>query len=164
MSRGRNLMNLTRSLAGIALALMLGAAGFAQPAAAGGVINASSWSGTAIEGYDPVAYFTDGAPVEGKDEFEHEWMGATWYFASAENRDLFVADPEKYAPQYGGYCAYAVAQGGTASIDPEAWHIENGKLYLNLNKDIQAIWQQDVPGYIAKADGNWPSIREGLAG
>lgn len=164
MSHRPNLTDFARFLAGIALALMIGVAGLTQPAAAGSVINASSWTGTAIEGYDPVAYFTDGAPVEGEGEFEHEWMGATWYFASAENRDLFVADPEKYAPQYGGYCAYAVSQGATASIDPEAWRIEDGKLYLNLNKDIQAIWQQDVPGYIAKADGNWPTIRAGLAG
>jgi YHS domain-containing protein len=106
------------------------ALGFALPAAAGGVVNAS-FTGTAIEGYDPVAYFNEGRPVEGKSEFSQEWMDATWYFASAENRDLFAADPEKYAPQYGGYCAWAVSQGYTANIDPQAWKVVDDKLYLN---------------------------------
>ncbi|MEM6355700.1 MAG: YHS domain-containing (seleno)protein, partial [Pseudomonadota bacterium] len=80
-----------------------------------------SFLGTAIDGTDPVAYFTEGKPVEGSSDFTHEWNGATWRFSSAENRDLFAGDPEKYAPQYGGYCAWAVAQGYTASTDPEAW-------------------------------------------
>jgi len=151
----------SRLLMGLLLGLVLAIAG-PQPASAGGVVNAS-WTGTAIEGYDPVAYFTDGKPVEGDSDYSYEWMDATWYFASAENRDLFAADPEKYAPQYGGYCAYAVSQGGTATIDPEAWRIEDGKLYLNLNKDIQATWMKDIPGYIEKANANWPGIREKLA-
>lgn len=156
-----------RSLAGLAatlsLALALVVAGGVQPAAADGVINKSMWTGTAIEGYDSVAYFKEGRPVEGSSDFEHEWMDATWRFASADNRDLFAADPEKYAPQYGGYCAYAVAQGGTASIDPEAWRIVDDKLYLNLNKQVQQLWLQDIQGFIAKADANWPKIREMLA-
>jgi YHS domain-containing protein len=150
-----------RVLMGLLLGLVLTIAGL-QPASAGGVVNAS-WTGTAIDGYDPVAYFKEGKPVEGDSEYSYDWMGATWYFASAENRDLFVTDPEKYAPQYGGYCAYAVSQGGTADIDPDAWKIEDGKLYLNLNKKVQAIWLKDVPGYIAKANANWPSIRDKLA-
>jgi YHS domain-containing protein len=134
-----------------------------QPASAEGVVNASSWTGTAIEGYDPVAYFEQGQPVEGDSDYAHEWMGATWYFASAENRNLFAADPEKYAPQYGGYCAWAVSQGYTAKIDPQAWAVVDDRLYLNYSLDVQKQWQQDVPGNITKADANWPDIRAELA-
>lgn len=112
----------------------------------------------AIDGTDPVAYFTEGRPVEGEAKFTHEWNGATWRFASASNRDRFVADPERYAPQFGGYCAWAVSQGYTASTDPDAWKIVDGKLYLNYNKSIQARWERDIPGHIAAAEGNWPSV------
>ncbi len=110
----------------------------------------------AIRGTDPVAYFTEGEPVAGSAEFEHEWKGATWRFASAENRDLFVENPEQYAPQYGGYCAYAVANGYTASIDPEAWRIVDDKLYLNFSPRVQRLWQRDIPGHITQANANWP--------
>jgi YHS domain-containing protein len=151
-----------RALPGLLVGLLIGL-GAAVPAAAGGIINSSFLSGVAIDGYDPVAYFTEGKPVEGSSDFEYEWMGATWRFASAAHRDQFAAGPEKYAPQYGGYCAYAVSQGATADIDPDAWHIENAKLYLNLNKKVQSIWLQDIPGYIGKADANWPKIRDQLA-
>lgn len=120
----------------------------------------TTWLGNAIEGYDPVAYHTAGAPLEGSSDFEYEWEGATWRFVSAENRDLFAADPEKYAPAYGGYCAYGVSQGAKPGIDPEAWSIIDDQLYLNLNKNIQARWEQDIPGYIAKADAIWPTIRD----
>jgi YHS domain-containing protein len=149
------------SPAGLLLGLMLVLAPL--PVSAEGVVNASSWTGTAIEGYDPVAYFEEGRPVEGDSDYAHEWMGATWYFASAENRDLFAADPEKYAPQYGGYCAWAVSQGYTAKIDPLAWAVVDDKLYLNYSLDVQKQWQQDVPGNITKADANWPDIRAELA-
>jgi YHS domain-containing protein len=148
---------------GFALAI-LSALGLALPATAGGVVNASSFTGTAIEGYDPVAYFTEGRPVEGETGFSHDWMDATWYFASAENRDQFAADPDRYAPQYGGYCAWAVAHGYTAKIDPEAWTIVAGRLYLNYSKDVQAQWAEDIPGNIAKGDVNWPKIRADLGG
>ena len=114
--------------------------------------------GRAIRGTDPVAYFTEASPVAGKSEFTHEWSGATWLFASAENRDLFVANPEKYAPQYGGFCAWAVSQGSTAPIDPQAWKIVDGKLYLNFSKGVQSRWEKDIPGNIAKADSNWPNL------
>lgn len=117
--------------------------------------------GTAVHGYDVVAYFDEGKPVKGSREFQHEWQGARWHFASAERRDRFEADPERYAPQYGGYCAYAVAQGGKADIDPQAWRIVDGKLYLNLSRDVQALWEEDIPGYIRKADANWPRLRDG---
>lgn len=116
--------------------------------------------GNAIEGYDPVAYHTAGQPLEGSDAYEYEWEGATWRFVSAENRDLFAADPEKYAPAYGGYCAYGVSQGYKPDIDPEAWAVVDGQLYLNLNKKIQARWEKDIPGYIAKADKIWPTIMD----
>jgi len=90
------------------------------------------WRGLAIKGYDPVAYHKEGKPVKGSNKFELKWKDATWRFASTEHRDLFRADPEKYAPRYGGYCAWAVAQGTTASVDPKnAWKIVDGKLYLN---------------------------------
>ncbi|MEO1592416.1 MAG: YHS domain-containing (seleno)protein [Cyanobacteria bacterium J06632_22] len=114
--------------------------------------------GVAIRGADPVAYFTDGDYVPGTAEFTHEWEGATWQFASAENRDTFAADPEAYAPQYGGFCAWAVSQGQTASIDPTAWKIVEGKLYLNYSDGIQKRWEKDIPGNIAKADDNWPGV------
>lgn len=117
-----------------------------------------SYFGTAIDGTDPVAYFTEGKPVPGKREFSHEWNRATWRFSSAENRDLFAANPEKYAPQYGGYCAWAVSQGYTASTDPEAWKIVDEKLYLNYNKSVQANWEKDIPGHIASGDANWPKV------
>ncbi|MEL6477374.1 MAG: YHS domain-containing (seleno)protein [Pseudomonadota bacterium] len=114
--------------------------------------------GTAIDGTDPVAYFKEGRPVEGSSDFTHEWNGATWRFASAENRDLFAADPVAYAPQYGGYCAWAVAKGSTASTDPDNWAIVDGKLYLNYNDAVQAKWDKDRPGNIAKANDNWPEV------
>ncbi|MGK7877041.1 MAG: YHS domain-containing (seleno)protein [Xenococcaceae cyanobacterium] len=112
----------------------------------------------AIKGTDPVAYFRESKPVQGSDQFTYQWMNATWKFASAENRDLFASNPEKYAPQYGGFCAWAVSQGYTAPIDPNAWKIVNGKLYLNFNKSVQRTWEKDIPGNIAKADQNWPGV------
>lgn len=118
----------------------------------------STWTGLAIKGYDPVAYFLESKPVEGSDAFEFEWNGATWRFGSAANRDLFVKEPAKYAPQFGGYCAWAVSRGYTAGIEPEAWKILNGKLYLNYNLKIQKQWEGDTAGNIAKAEANWPEI------
>lgn len=114
----------------------------------------------AIRGYDPVAYFVDRKPVKGSKQFTHRWRGADWRFASAENRDRFAAMPEKYAPQYGGYCAYGVAQGYAVKIEPEAWSIVDGKLFLNFSPGVQADWQKDVPGYVRKADANWPKVLE----
>lgn len=115
-------------------------------------------SGLAIKGYDPVAYFTEKSPVKGKAEHAFVYMEAKWLFASAENLAAFKANPAKYAPQYGGYCAYAVAKGSTAKIDPEAWKIVDGKLYLNYSKSIQKKWEKDISGYIQAADANWPNV------
>ncbi|TQV76363.1 YHS domain-containing (seleno)protein [Denitrobaculum tricleocarpae] len=114
--------------------------------------------GIAIDGSDAVAYFTEGRPVAGKADLTHDWMGVTWRFASEENRAAFAARPEDYAPQYGGYCAYAVSEGYTASTVPEAWKIVDGKLYLNYSRGIQRRWERDIPGRIAAADANWPSV------
>ncbi len=121
----------------------------------------STYLGGAIRGYDPVAYHTDGKPVKGKRAHRLEWKGATWSFASAENRGLFKADPEKYAPRYGGYCAFAVSRGYTASIDPDAWSIVDGALYLNYSLGVRDQWSQDIPGNIAKGDVNWPKLLAG---
>jgi YHS domain-containing protein len=112
----------------------------------------------AIRGHDPVAYFDQKGPVRGSKQFSHAWRGATWYFASAENRDKFAAEPERYAPRYGGYCAYAVAQGYTADIDPSAWSIVDGRLYLNYSLSFRERWKKDIPGYIRKGDANWPAV------
>jgi hypothetical protein len=117
-----------------------------------------SAGGAAINGFDPVAYFTDGKPVIGNEDITHVWNGAVFRFASEANRDTFAADPATYAPQYGGYCAYAVAQGYTASTDPEAWTVHDGKLYLNFSTGVRRRWLGDVPGNIAKADANWPGV------
>ena len=112
----------------------------------------------AIRGYDAVAYFVENKPVKGSEEFSIEHKGANWYFSSAENRDLFLSDPEKYEPQYGGYCAYAIARDTTASSKPEYFTIHEGKLYLNYSKSVYKRWLKDMEGYIEDADGNWPTV------
>jgi YHS domain-containing protein len=116
-------------------------------------------SGLALQGYDPVAYFTDQKPLKGKAEFTARHEGATYRFASAANRDAFAAAPQKYAPQYGGYCAFGMAGGYKAPIEPDAWTVVDGKLYLNYNRSVRTKWSSDVPGYIRKADANWPTVR-----
>lgn len=115
-------------------------------------------SGVAIRGYDTVAYFTESKPVEGNSNFETQWMDATWRFASQENLDLFLADPEKYAPQYGGYCAYGVAQNYLVKIEPENWSIVDDKLYLNYDSKVQKLWEKDISGFIASADGKFDKL------
>ncbi|MFT5486386.1 MAG: hypothetical protein ACI9JL_001347 [Paracoccaceae bacterium] len=143
---------------------MLAGASLMQPAAAGKVwFEGGVFGSAAVRGYDVVAYFTQGKPVEGKRDFAHKWNNTTWRFASAAHRDLFAANPEKYAPQYGGWCAWAVSQGSTASVDPAAWRIVDGKLYLNYSKSVQAQWVRDIPGHISKGDNNWPGIKQTLA-
>ncbi|MGH6948199.1 MAG: YHS domain-containing (seleno)protein [Kiloniellales bacterium] len=114
--------------------------------------------GYAIHGYDAVAYFTKGEPTEGKDEFVAEHDGARYRFASAGNRDAFRADPAKYAPQYGGFCAYGTAQGRKVDGDPEARSIVDGKLYLNINRKVHSLWNEDTAGYIRGSNHNWPII------
>ena len=112
----------------------------------------------AIRGYDPVAYFTMGEPTRGKDKFTTKWQGAIYKFSSAENLALFKSEPNRYAPQYGGYCAYAVSRGATANTEPEAWTIVNGKLYLNFSLSVKKRWSKDIPGNIKAANNNWPDV------
>jgi YHS domain-containing protein len=111
--------------------------------------------GLALGGYDCVAYHTNGQAVEGSADFTHQWRGATWRFVSAENRDRFIAAPERYAPQYGGYCAWAVSHGYTANGDPKAWKIVGGKLYLNYNDAVKKKWEEGEREYIEQGDHNW---------
>jgi YHS domain-containing protein len=112
----------------------------------------------ALDGYDPVAYFNESKPAQGKPEFTHQWNGADWHFASAENLAAFQAEPERYAPQFGGYCAYAVASGYTAKTSPDAWHIDSGKLYLNYDTSVQAKWEEGKQEFIKTGEQNWPGV------
>jgi hypothetical protein len=116
----------------------------------------------AIRGYDPVAYFTDGKPVEGKPEYQTVWHRATWHFASAAHRDLFISNPNHYAPQYDGYCAMGVSyeDGHKDTIDPQAWTIVDSKLYLNNSMHYREVWQQNTAENIARADKNWPTVKD----
>lgn len=112
----------------------------------------------AIAGYDAVAYFTQGRPVRGSKAFSTEYKGAQWRFSSAANLARFEADPTAYAPQYGGYCAFAVAQGETASAQPDLWTIHEGKLYLNYSRSVNQVWKTDMETLIEQADANWPEL------
>lgn len=114
--------------------------------------------GIGIQGHDPVAYFTVGQPTMGKTEFQAAHDGVVYRFASAANRDAFVANPAKYAPQFGGFCAMGTRMGKKFDSDPAAWHIADGKLFLNLNKDVQKRWLEDVSGNNKIAYENWPTI------
>ena len=146
-----SLTPLTRIALGLGL-LLVSPMLFAQQAAV------FSEAGLAIRGYDPVAYFVLGEATPGVAEYEADWNGAVWRFASAEHRDRFLADPEDYAPQYGGYCAWAVSRGYTASIDPNAWTIHGGALYLNYNQSVHRRWGRDITGNIARAEAHWPGV------
>ena len=140
----------------IALALATGTA------VAGSSVNTGYFGGVAIMGYDPVAYFTDGQARKGSEEFAYDWLGTPWHFASDGHRELFIGDPAKYAPQYGGHCTLGVANGeSTINIDPEAWRIIDGKLYLNYADD-PLLDAPERAVYLAKADANWPAIKARL--
>ena len=136
--------------------LMLAASVTAVPLFAGDVTHSTP----GISGYDPVAYFTDGKPVRGSGYHVAVQDGVTYVFANAEHKKLFIANPNKYLPAYGGYCAYGVAVGKKFVADPEVWKVVDGTLYLNLDKGIQDKWHKDVPGYIKKADTNWVEIKD----
>ncbi|NJM96379.1 MAG: YHS domain-containing protein [Phormidesmis sp. RL_2_1] len=117
--------------------------------------------GVAISGADAVAYFTESAFVPGSAEYTYEWQGASWQFSSAENRDTFAQNPEQYAPQYGGFCAWAIAaKKALVPTDPNAWKVVDGKLYLNANSKVQSQWEKDIPGFIATGDENWPAVSQ----
>ncbi|HUS98548.1 MAG TPA: YHS domain-containing (seleno)protein [Hyphomicrobiaceae bacterium] len=157
-------MKLTRrcALAGLAASVALIAVSALEiqstEAAAKGQINTIGTPGVAIKGYDPVAYFTERRPRAGKKEFSLRHKNAEWRFFSAANRAAFEADPAKYEPVYGGYCAYGVAQGYLVKIEPEAWSIRNGRLYLNYDDGVQKTWSKNPSGYITKADQRWPKL------
>jgi len=114
--------------------------------------------GVALHGYDAVSYFGADRPQPGSEGFSYSFHGATWRFNSAANRKAFAADPAKYMPQFGGYCAKAVSENGTADVDPLSYKIVDGKLYLNYGPKIQKLWEQDIPGRIAKAEQYWPGL------
>jgi hypothetical protein len=120
--------------------------------------------GVALDGYDVVAYFTEGRPTKGSPSFTHVWQHATWRFATAAHRDAFAAAPDKYAPQFGGFCAYGVSRGYAVDIDPNAWTVVDGRLYLNYSKSVQRTWDQDRTAFITKAEANWPAIAAKQAG
>jgi hypothetical protein len=124
----------------------------ASPAIDTGII-----AGVAEGGYDAVSYF-QGGPKAGDPTKVVEWNGVKWYFSSDENLAAFKAAPEKYAPQYGGYCAFAVSKGATAKGDPNVYTIVDGKNYLNLSSSVQTMWKKDIPGNIVAADKNWPGL------
>lgn len=136
----------------IAAVLLPGGAAFAQDAPVSNV------GGIAIRGADTVAYFTEGRAVQGRAEFAVKWMGAVWYFASIENMERFMADPRAYAPQYGGYCAYAASKGAVAEADPNAFAIVDGKLYLTYSMSARESWSKDVPGNLGRANATWARI------
>ena len=136
-------------------ALMLGQ----SPALADNMVNTGYFGGVAIMGYDPVAYFTDNRPVQGSEEFSYDWLGTPWHFASRQHRELFKSEPVKYAPQFGGYCAGEVALDGiTVNIDPDAWRIIDGKLYLGYGKDFAADLEAHPQNWLPNAVANWPKL------
>jgi len=154
----KKLDTLTLAIVGIGFGLLIALV----PPVEAGEIYATGKKNVAIEGTDPVAYFTQSSVVTGTEDFVVTWRDAEWRFSSQQNLDLFQSDPEAYAPQYGGYCAWAVSRGYTAEIDPEAWRIVDNKLYLNYSKSVQKDWEEDVPGNIQKGDSNWPGLRADL--
>ncbi len=146
------------------LALFAALAGLAayalpSPMVRAGEVYTASPTAPALEGYDPVAYFRAGRPVRGSETITYRWKDVTWRFASEANRTAFIAEPAAFAPQYGGHCSWAAAQGYTASGDPTAWRIVGGKLYVNYDARVHAEWEKDISGNITKADGNWPRIK-----
>ena len=147
------------ALGAAAAFLFSGAALAAQPQI--NTLKNSAFGGrtdTAINGYDTVAYFTVGKPVKGLDNLVTDWNGAKWKFSTQANLDLFKANPEKYAPQYGGYCAYGVTKGSLVKVEPEQFTIRDGKLYLNYDADVQATWLKDPAGYIKSADAKFADL------
>jgi YHS domain-containing protein len=114
--------------------------------------------GVALRGYDPVAYFASGKPQKGQAQHSHQYKGSTFNFVNEANRRAFMEAPDKYAPQFGGYCAYGTAQGYKVSTQPDAFAIVKDRLYLNYDKKVQGIWRQDVPGNIERAEKNWPEV------
>ena len=141
-----------------AIALTAGAA--VVPAAAAGPDVNATITGLALRGYDPVAYFTDGKPIPGDYKITARYNDATYRFASQEHKALFEANPAKYLPQYGGFCAFGAAQGVKVDGDPAVWKIDDDKLYLNLAPPVYDRWNANIPGYVKSANDNWPSLKD----
>lgn len=149
-----SLKTIRKFLAGILLALFSFTGGF--------IAHGQSPAQTlAIQGYDTVAYFKDGKALKGSESFTFQWHGLTWHFSTRDNRDLFAAAPVRYAPQYDGYCAWAMTEARKAETDPEVWKIVNGNLYLNCSRSAYEKWRKDIPGNIQKADTNWKKFYSG---
>ena len=147
----------------VAFVLALSAPVGASPAIADDSVNTGYFGGVAIMGYDTVAYFTEGKAVKGSENFSYEWLGTPWYFASSKHRDMFISEPIKYAPQYGGYCAGEVAHGSvTVNTDPEAFKIIDGKLYLIYDKGSAEWFAAHSAETVPKADGYWPKVAADL--
>jgi YHS domain-containing protein len=148
------MLNLSRTF--VALVFVISANAYALP----------PWSSpaeaVAIQGYDPVAYFTKNDAVRGSSKYVHDWSGMTWFFSSAENREMFAAEPEKYAPQFGGFCTPSIAGGKNSRGGGDAWVIYNGKLYLSYDKSVRESFQRDIAGVVSKAEGWWPTVKARL--
>lgn len=154
-------MAMFRFLAALMLYALLVASVAPYPVIAGDTNQVNTGTNnTAIKGYDTVAYFTEGQPTKGRSEFVFSWNGAQWFFAKAQHRDLFSASPERYAPQFGGYCSMALARGKIKDIDPEAWTIVDGKLYLNFSKPVLKKFRENPRENIKQADANWRRLRK----
>jgi hypothetical protein len=141
----------------VTMALLASLLSFSAMAQKASVFNTK---GIAINGYDVVAFFTDSNAVKGMPAFKVHWQDADWLFINTEHAASFKANPEKYAPQYGGYCAYGTAEGHKAPTEIDTWKIKDGKLYFNYNKQVQKMWLNDLPHLIEKADGQWPLIKD----
>ncbi|WP_299847631.1 YHS domain-containing (seleno)protein [uncultured Roseovarius sp.] len=137
--------------------LCIAFAGLAQAGPASEV-NLGYFNKLAMNGYDVMTYWNGGDPQKGDPEIQASFKDATWVFISAENREAFLADPERFAPQYGGYCAFAASQNAVADVDPFAWRIWDDKLYLNYSPRVRRQWASDIDGNIEKADGYWPML------
>jgi YHS domain-containing protein len=151
--------------AAVIVGLFVGCATTEKPVAAGverpAKVSAGEFyqrDGVAIAGYDPVAFFTEGKALRGASDHSAVYQGSTFYFTSAANRDAFRADPDKYAPQYRGFCAFGVASGYKAAVDPTAFTIVDGKLYLNYNSEVKTMWSADIAGFLVKSEKNWPEV------
>lgn len=142
--------NILQSIAALAL--------LSTTAFAGNLVNVSGASKAAVSGYDTVAFFTDSKPVNGSPFISAEYKGATYFFANEDHKKLFTADPEKYVPQFGGFCAYGVGLGKLFPVDISTWQVRDARLYLNLNPDILKKFNEDLTGNVAKADKNWPAL------
>ncbi|QPB21087.1 YHS domain-containing (seleno)protein [Rhizobium sp. 007] len=150
-----------RSVAGTVMAVAVAVGG--TPAFADDSVNTGYFGGVAIMGYDTVAYFTEGKATKGSEKFSYEWLGTPWHFANAKHREMFISEPLKYAPQYGGYCAGEVALGSvTVNTDPEAFKIIDGKLYLIYDKGSAESFAAHAAEAVAKADENWPKVAADL--